>query len=114
MVTMTREEFLKELGELDTEWHLVGPCKHLGFLRTVTGCCPLLALARARGKYLGHNTPVGKLAKAVGMDVELAWDIEEAANPVKVIWFVGKDGGDDKLGFDEELRTQMLEAVGLA
>lgn len=114
MVTMTREDFLKELGELDTEWHLVGPCKHLRMLRNVTGWCPLTALARARGIHVDHKTTVDKLAKAVGLDVELAWAIVDASNPVQVIWSVPDDGSVGKLQCDEELRTQMIEAVGLA
>lgn len=108
---MTREDFLREIAELDTEWHLPGPDLHPGMLRTVTGCCPLTALARARGKYATNKTEIGRLGRMVGIeDAGLAVSIVAAADAARLRF----DDDEDEGVYDVELRAQMLEAVGLA
>lgn len=117
---MTREEvvlrhakpLLGELRRLDVEWHLAGPDDmEVKMVRTTGGCCPLVALARARGKYLTNKTDIEILGDAVGIDPGVAGAIVDAADGTKGITAAE---GEEAFIFDPDLREALLDAVGLS
>lgn len=101
---------LDVLAALDAEWHLAGPDDmEVRMIRTTAGCCPLVALARARGKYLRNKTDIEILGEAAGIDAPLAGAIVDAADGTAGIDLEGRAA----FIYDRELRAALLDAVGL-